>query len=127
MPVMPVVTTAHAAVAPAVAGPAGEPFAAASEAWFWYMACHQARLDGARVVAGLGVGRPCEPGDVQRLVLRMYRAGELSTAQLRVLVRYGRMMLAPDPGRPEHVTDLLLWQRALARIDPALRAKGIVA
>ncbi len=41
------------------------PFISVEEAWFWYIAAMQARLDGARIVAGLGREiRPCEPVDI---------------------------------------------------------------
>lgn len=105
----------------------GEPFASAAEAWFWYMGCHQARLDGARIVAGAGkMRRPCEPSDINRIVMRLYRQGRLSAAELRVLVRHGRAMLAPDPERSGG-RDIELWERALDRLGEVLRAKGIVA
>lgn len=107
---------------------APEPFADVAEAWFWYMACHQARLDGARVVAGRGDrARPCEPADIHGIVLRLFRAGDLGPHHLRTLVRYGRMMLPPEAGRPEHARDHDLWQEALARLHRPLAEKGIVA
>lgn len=108
--------------------PLAQPFASAAEAWFWYMACHQAKLDGARVVAGLGtVRRPCEPADIYRIVVRLYRIRRLRPQHLRVLVRYGRCMLAPDPHRPGRDDDLRHWREGLERLGEALAAKGIVA
>jgi hypothetical protein len=104
-----------------------EPFATAADAWFWYMACHQASVDGARVVAGLArVCRPCEPGDIHRLVTKLYRARRLRSDHLRALIRYGRMMLPPDPGRSHGYRDLRHWHEALAQLEQAFRAKGIV-
>jgi hypothetical protein len=104
-----------------------EPFATAADAWFWYMACHQASVDGARVVAGLArVCRPCEPGDIHRLVTKLYRARRLRSDHLRALIRYGRMMLPPDPGRSNGYRDLRHWHEALAQLEQAFRAKGIV-
>ncbi len=43
---------------------AAEPFRSAEEAWFWTMAALIARRDGARITAGKGEIRPCEPDDV---------------------------------------------------------------
>ena len=106
----------------------GRPFASAAEAWFWYMTCHQARLDGARIVAGAGsVGRPCEPADIRAVVVRLYHAGRLHGDHLRVMVRYGRGMLPPDPTRPALAKHARHWDEAMARLEPVLRAKGIVA
>lgn len=92
------------------------------------MACHRARLDGARTVAGMAaVERPCEPADIHRIVTRLYRAGSLQPRHLAVLVRYGRTMLSPDPDRPDRRRDLHDWRAALACLDRVLRAKRIVA
>jgi len=104
------------------------PFSSATEAWYWYISCHQARLDGARVVAGLAsVARPCEPGDIYRAVLRLYRDGRLQAHHVTVLVRYGRGRLAPDPDRPAGHRDCESWQEAIMRLEAELRARGIVA
>lgn len=104
------------------------PFASAAEAWFWYMACHRVRLDGARTVAGMAaVSRPCEPGDIHRIVSRLYQAGSLRPRELAVLVRYGRIMLAPDAARVDKSRDVHDWQAALVCLDRALRARQIIA
>ena len=101
-----------------------EPFPNAVDAWFWFMACHQARLDGARSVAGLGaVTRPCEPADIHRVVTRLYQDRRLPARHLRVLVRYGRAMLPPD----RHGTDALHWDEAIARLEGAFRDRGIIS
>jgi len=108
--------------------PLARPFGSAAEAWFWFMACHQAKLDGARVVAGRGeVRRPCEAVDIYRIVVRLYRSRRLRPQHLRVLVRYGRSMLPPDPQHPGRTDDLRLWREALERLGEVLAAKGIVA
>ena len=104
------------------------PFSSTAEAWFWYMACHRARLDGARAAAGMAtVERPCEPSDIHRIVCQLYRAGNLRSQHLAVLVRYGRTMLSPDPDRPDKSRDLHDWRAGLACLDQALRARRIVA
>lgn len=103
-------------------------FSSAAEAWFWYLACHPARLDGARAVAGMAaVSRPCEPADIHRIVSRLYRTGNLRPQHLAVLVRYGRTMLSTDPDRPDESRDLLDRRAGLTCPDRALRARQIVA
>jgi hypothetical protein len=107
---------------------AGQPFASAADAWFWYMACHQATIDGARIVAGRGlVARPCEPADIHLATLKLLRSGQLRPHHLRIMVRYGRMMMPPDPGRAPQARDWTLWREAMAELTVALTAKGIVA
>jgi hypothetical protein len=108
--------------------PVGQPFASAADAWFWYMACHQATTDGARTVAGRSlVARPCEPADIHLATLKLLRSGRLRPHQLRIMVRYGRMMISPDPSRAPQASDCTLWQEAMAELTTALTAKGIVA
>lgn len=105
----------------------GVPFASAEEAWFWFVQAQEARASGARFVAGLGlVARPCEPVDVLRVVDRLYRQRRLLHDHLRVLVHYGRRLMAPDAGRRAEARSALLWQEALAAMEPVLCAKGIV-
>lgn len=105
-----------------------EPFSSASEAWFWYMACHQAKLDGARVTAGLArVNRPCEPGDIFRIVSRLYSSHRLSREHLRVMVRFGRTMLPPDPAHPGLAVQARSWNEGMTRLEGELVARGIVA
>ena len=106
----------------------GQPFSTVSEAWFWYMACHQAKLDGARVTAGLArVNRPCEPGDIFAIVIRLYSSRRLSREHLRVMIRFGRTMLPPDPAHPGLTRQARSWHEGMARLECELRAKGIVA
>ncbi|MGH6943924.1 MAG: hypothetical protein ACREH6_06870 [Geminicoccaceae bacterium] len=105
-----------------------EPFASATDAWFWFMSCHQARLDGARSVAGLGaVTRPCEPADIHQLVTRLYRSRRLRSHHLTVLVRYGRAMLPPDHRGTDRGADLLHWNEAMIRLEEAFRGRGIIS
>jgi hypothetical protein len=103
------------------------PFESVEAAWFWFMQAHAARHEGARVRAGLAaVPRPCEPVDVLRVVDRLYRQRRLIRDHVAVLAHYGRRVMAPDPARRREARAHLLWREALARIEPALRAKGIV-
>jgi len=105
----------------------GEPFADASQAWFWCMQAYKARFDGARIKAGLAeTARPCEPTDVMRVVDRLYRQRRLIPDHIAVLGHYGRRLSAPEPERPREGRAALLWQEAMGRLGRALRAKGIV-
>ena len=105
----------------------GVPFDDAEEAWFWSVQAQDARSEGARVVAGLGlVKRPCEPGDVMRAVDRLYRRRLLVRDHLHVLVHYGRRRHAPDPERHREQRAHGLWREAFERLVPVLRDKGIV-
>lgn len=107
---------------------AGQPFASAAEAWFWYMACHQAKVDGARVVAGRSlVARPCEPADIHLATLKLLQSGRLRPQHLRTMVRYGRTMMAPDSARSSQLHDCKLWREAMTELAATLMAKGIVA
>lgn len=50
------------------------PFSSARQAWFWFVRCQTARIEGARVVADAGeVVRPCDPDDVYNAVMRLKR------------------------------------------------------
>ncbi|WP_247887165.1 hypothetical protein [Azospirillum sp. SYSU D00513] len=105
----------------------GIPFDDAEEAWFWSVQAQDAKAEGARVVAGLGlVRRPCEPGDVLRAVDALHRRRLLARDHLHVLVQYGRLRMAPDAARRHEQRAHRLWREAFDRLVPVLRAKGIV-
>lgn len=105
---------------------AAEPFASAEAAWFWYMQCQIARIEGARFNAGLGTARPCEPMDIYRAVVRLYRGRVLTQAHLTTLASFGRALTPPDPRRPDQARETRLWSEALSHLGDALRIKGIV-
>ncbi len=103
------------------------PFGGPADAWFWFMQCHMAREDGARIGKGRGgVPRPCEPIDVIRVIDRLFRQRRLLRDHICVLAHYGRRLLPPDPTRPREQRAYGLWIEALERIDPVMRRKGIV-
>lgn len=123
---MPNASPAAPTAAPATAP--GEPFADPVEAWFWCVQCALARVDGARLRAGLGgVPRPCEPLDIIASIDRLYRQRRLLSEHLEVLVDYGRRLEVPDPAWREEASAARLWDEAFDRIGPVLRRKGIVA
>lgn len=103
------------------------PFATGEEAWFWFIQAHDARHQGAKVVAGQGeIPRPCEPVDVLRTVDRLYRQRVLLPDHLTVLVQFGRRLSAPNPRARREERAAVLWQEAFRRLTPALCGKGIV-
>jgi hypothetical protein len=104
------------------------PFTSAEEAWFWYIAAMQARLDGARIVAGLGREiRPCEPVDIYKAVERLYRNRRLQMDHIRILRHYGLRGVAPDHTRIREMLPSKLWKEAMERLQESLKLKGIVS
>jgi hypothetical protein len=103
------------------------PFDSVEQVWFWFIQAQQARIDGARLSAHVGlIPRPCQPLDILQTLDRLYRTRELSMEHLLVLRHYGRRMLPPDPRRPKEIRAWRLWSEALARLAPVLEQKKIV-
>lgn len=97
------------------------PFATTDQCWFWVMNALRAREQGMRKEKG--VVRPCSPDDVIRCVDTLYRRRSIDLTHARVLRIWGERGRVPlvDSG------DSKVWQDAISRLDPILRAKGIVA
>jgi hypothetical protein len=103
------------------------PFENAEEAWFWFIAAQEARNDGARFSAGLGMlPRPCEPLDILKVVDGLYRHRRLLRDHVLVLRHYGRRRLPPDERRVKELRAHTLWHEALERIGAVLERKGII-
>jgi hypothetical protein len=103
------------------------PFDNAEDAWLWFILAQEARNEGARFSAGLGlIARPCEPADILNAIDRLYRNRRLVMDHILVLRHYGKRQLAPDPRRIKEVRAFALWKEALERIEPVLVRKGIV-
>lgn len=103
------------------------PFASAEEAWFWAWPAWAAKMEGARVVAGLGaVARPCEPADVVNAVRRLLRRGAIHMNHLETLIAWGALGQAPNYERPRERIAWSRWSEAIAALQPILREKGIV-
>jgi len=105
-----------------------QPFRTAEEAWFWTMAALRARREGARYTANQGlVSRPCEPDDVVRCLDALYQRRRIDLVHARILRVWGERRVAPNPVYATECCDFRLWREALARLEWALRVKGIVA
>lgn len=103
------------------------PFNNTEEAWFWFVAAQEARNNGARFTAGLGLyPRPCEPMDILKTVDSLYRNRRLLRDHLLVLRHYGRRRMAPDERRVKEQRAHTLWQEAMERIGVVLERKGIM-
>ena len=104
------------------------PFDTVEEAWFWFVLAQQAKVDGARYVAGMSsLSRPCEPNDILKVLNGLYRNRMLLWDHILVLRHYGRRQMAPDPRRVKEMRADKLWGEALNRLEPILIRKGIVA
>lgn len=103
------------------------PFASARQAWFWFVRCQTARIEGARVVADAGeVVRPCDPDDVYNAVMRLKQAGTLTDRHLQVLEYFGLVEREPDPRDPREKGKDGLWRHAMAALENVLISRGIV-
>jgi hypothetical protein len=94
--------------------------------WFWFVIAMSARHEGARIKAGAGSDRPCEPTDVLTIVHRLYRHRLLLMDHLRVLNHYGHRQRPPDPRLPFELRAHTLWKEAMEKLDIACRKKGLI-
>lgn len=104
------------------------PFASATDAWFWYIRSERLRRDGAKLgSSGMATEqRPCEPDDINRAVMALYRKKIIRQEHLKVLAIYGWNDRPPDPRLPDEERAAFLWDDALDRLATELKAKGIV-
>ena len=103
------------------------PFDSAEEAWFWFMRCTRARVDGARFdESATQQARPCDPDDLYRIAMGLRRRRVLTDAHLRVLADYAWREVPPDPRVREQERAVRLWDEALDRLTTPLIARGIV-
>ncbi len=103
------------------------PFISAEEAWFWFIRCLRARRDGARFLDGPdGAVRPCEPDDLYRAVMWLFRRRRIGEEHLKVLEYFGLREAPPDPRCREEEISARLWDMALDRLTTVLKGKGIV-
>ncbi|MEQ8392371.1 MAG: hypothetical protein RIG26_04145 [Thalassospira sp.] len=103
------------------------PFSSARQAWFWFVRCQTARIEGARVIADASeVVRPCDPDDVYNAVMRLKHDGTLWDRHLQVLEYYGLVEREPDPRDRREGAKYDLWQQALDALETVLIKRGIV-
>ena len=101
------------------------PFQSSEEAWFWYCLCEQ--LGSERGRGGESkTARPCESSDILIAVKRLFQAGVLNSAHIRILQKYGFEQAPPHVnfGATERICRL--WREAMDFLDSLLRRKGIV-
>lgn len=103
------------------------PFGSAVQAWFWFVRCQAARIEGARVIAGAGeVTRPCDPDDIYNAVMRLYRGNVIGPAHLQVLEYFGMVERFPDPRDPAERPKADLWRVAIEALEDVLVRRAIV-
>lgn len=103
------------------------PFVSVEEAWFWYIRCERVRREGARLMHGHArEPRPCEPDDLHRWVMALYRARTIGAEHLKVLASFGWLERAPDPRVQSEACARALWDEALDRLAAPLKSRGIV-
>lgn len=103
------------------------PFDDAAQAWFWFMRCTRARVDGARFdETATDRSRPCDPDDLYRIVMELRRRRLLSDAHLKVLADYGWREVPPDPRVREEERAVRLWDEAMDHLTTPLTGRGIV-
>ncbi|MEQ8667015.1 MAG: hypothetical protein RIC16_14945 [Rhodospirillales bacterium] len=104
-----------------------EPFTDCEQAWFWFARCQRLRHAGARFDRNAGrVRRPCDPDDIYRIVMQLFRTGRLKRRHLTTLARFGALERAPDHRVPEEHRHDRDWRAALDCMSAPLIAKGIV-
>ncbi|MBL4613956.1 MAG: hypothetical protein JKY27_03660 [Magnetovibrio sp.] len=103
------------------------PFLSAQEAWFWYVRSERARREGARLTeAASAFTRPCEPDDIYRIIMGLYRRRTIGDQHLEVLAEFGWRECPPDARVRGEEHPFRLWDDALDRLTTPLKAKGIV-
>lgn len=109
-------------------GAATQPFGTAEEAWLWYAHCQLARLAGCRPRPDMGaIPRPCDPDDIHREVMRLFRLNRIQTEHLRTLAELGTRLAGENAAISWSDQQDKLWCEALDRLETSLRNKGIVA
>ena len=92
------------------------PFTSVEAAWF-------------RAVPALQPGTAAAPwvSGVVKCLDTLYRQRRIDLLHARILRIWGLRGVAPNPSRMRERSDWRIWQEAMERLDPLLRARGIVA
>ncbi len=101
------------------------PFRSAEAVWFWFVEAHN------KAMANRGrykryASKPCEPVDVQNIVMRLYKTGVLKTHHLKVMTKYGDLQYRPGQFNPRERSDYSIWRDAFENIRPFFEKKGII-
>ena len=103
------------------------PFKDTEEAWFWYVRSERARREGALSLKVESIeGRPCDPDDIYRFVMQLYKRKKLNSEHLRVLAEFGWKNAPPDPRVSSERRTWAIWGEALDKLSTILKSKGIV-
>ncbi len=104
-----------------------EPFENAEEVWFWFCACLQARADGLRSRTDYeGKPRPCEVGDIYKIIKRLKFNGQISNRQLRVMYNWGELHFPPYYDRRAKRSEIALWEEGIKSLETILIEKKII-
>lgn len=104
-----------------------EPFENAEEVWFWFCACLQARSDGLRSRTDYtGIQRPCEVGDIYKIIKRLKLNNQLSNRQLRVMYNWGGLHFPPYYDKRAKRSEIALWEAGIKSLEAVLIDKKII-
>ena len=104
-----------------------QPFDTAEEAWFWFARSQRIRAEGLRFdTSSATMTRPCDPDDIYRIAIDLFRRGRLRTEHLNILARFGLMERAPDLRCANELHAHHYWEEALMILANAFRRKDIV-
>lgn len=102
-------------------------FLNSEEAWFWFIRCQKARWDGARFEVNMSrAARPCDPDDIYRAVMSLYRNKRLKKQHLSVLARFGLEETPPDARERDQLYPARLWDEALDLLTTILKKKNLI-
>lgn len=104
-----------------------EPFDNAEEVWFWYCACMQARADGSRGRCDyVGPLRPCEVGDIYKIIKKLKLDHSLTNRHLRVMFTWGIQHCPPYYDRRAKRSHITLWEEGIRSLEAVLIEKNII-
>lgn len=102
------------------------PFFSAEEAWFWFIRCQRARIDGARFDDSGTTIRPCEPDDIYRVAKMLVQAKKMHVGHLKTLINFAWQERVPDQRLHAEERAARLWNEALDAMTTLLSQKGII-
>lgn len=104
-----------------------EPFDNAEEVWLWFCCSMEARGDGLRSKSDFwGKPRLCEIGDIHKIIKKMRQNHHLSIRQLKVMIKWGQLQVAPYYERRAKRSEIALWENGISNFEYYLRQKQIL-